>query len=54
LLDGSSWYVDVASLPPHHRDPCERLLIAQAQVEQVAVRTADRQLERYELKVKWA
>ena len=44
----------VASLPPHHRDPFDRLLVAQAQIEQLAVLTADRQFERYELKVKWA
>ncbi len=44
----------VASLPPHHRDPFDRLLVAQAQVEELAVLTADRQFERYEVKVKRA
>jgi PIN domain nuclease of toxin-antitoxin system len=44
----------VASLPPHHRDPFDRLLIAQAQVEDVAVLTADPQFERYEVSVKRA
>lgn len=42
----------VASLPPHHRDPFDRLLIAQAQIEDVAVLTADARFERYEVKVK--
>ena len=44
----------VASLPPHHRDPFDRLLVAQAQVEDVAVLTADPQFERYEVKVRRA
>lgn len=44
----------VASLPPHHRDPFDRLLIAQAQIEDLAVLTADRQFERYDVKVKGA
>ena len=44
----------VASLPPHHRDPFDRLLIAQAQVEDVAVLTADAHFERYEVSVKRA
>ena len=44
----------VASLPPHHRDPFDRLLIAQAQVEDLAVLTADREFERYDVGVKRA
>lgn len=37
----------VADLPHHHRDPFDRLLIAQAQVEGMVLLTADRQLEPY-------
>ena len=37
----------VESLPPHHRDPFDRLLIAQAQVEDLPIMTADRTLARY-------
>jgi len=44
----------VASLPSHHRDPFDRLLVAQAQLEELVILTADRQVERYEVKVKWA
>jgi PIN domain nuclease of toxin-antitoxin system len=44
----------VASLPPHHHDPFDRLLVAQAQTEQLTVLTADRQLERYEANVQRA
>ena len=44
----------VASLPPHHRDPFDRLLVAQAQIEDLAVLTADRQFDHYAVKVKAA
>lgn len=41
----------VADLPAHHRDPFDRLLIAQAQVEGLSLLTADRQLESYDVAV---
>jgi PIN domain nuclease of toxin-antitoxin system len=41
----------VQALPPHHRDPFDRLLVAQAQVENLALVTHDRQIERYDLRV---
>lgn len=44
----------VASLPHHTRDPFDRMLIAQAQVEDLAVVTADRSFSRYEVVVKRA
>lgn len=44
----------VAALPLHHRDPFDRLLIAQADVEGMMVITADRWLERYAVPVLWA
>ena len=31
----------VATLPPHHRDPFDRLLIAQAQIDDLTILTAD-------------
>ena len=37
----------LTDLPHHHRDPFDRLLIAQAQVEGMVLLTADRQLEPY-------
>jgi PIN domain nuclease of toxin-antitoxin system len=37
----------VSTLPPLHRDPFDRLLIAQARVEDIPVLTADRALARY-------
>ncbi len=41
------------SLPAHHRDPFDRLLIAQAKVEGVPILTADPQIRGYEVKVLW-
>lgn len=35
------------ALPPIHRDPFDRLLIAQAVVEEITLLTADAQLSRY-------
>jgi PIN domain nuclease of toxin-antitoxin system len=37
----------VAQLPPHHRDPFDRLLIAQAMAEPLVLLTADAQLAQY-------
>lgn len=37
----------VAELPPLHRDPFDRLLVAQAAVEDVPLVTGDRQLSAY-------
>ncbi len=41
-------------LPPHHRDPFDRLLIAQAQIEGLTVLTADRVFAKYDVPVHWA
>ncbi len=41
----------VAVLPDHHRDPFDRLLVAQAQIEGVPLVTADPVFERYEVEV---
>ncbi|HEY1972208.1 MAG TPA: type II toxin-antitoxin system VapC family toxin [Pseudonocardia sp.] len=43
--------VEVADLPDHHRDPFDRLLIAQALVEQCGVVTADQVFARYGVEV---
>ena len=37
----------VLDLPPHHGDPFDRLLVAQARVESLILLTADRALEAY-------
>ena len=41
-------------LPPHHRDPFDRLIVAQTQLEDVSILTADRQLAQYDVEIIWA
>lgn len=43
----------VGTLPMHHRDPFDRLLVAQATVEGLALISADSWLDRYEIDVLW-
>lgn len=37
------------ALPPHHRDPFDRLLVAQATLEGLPILTTDPQIERYDV-----
>ena len=46
--------LQVAELPWHHRDPFDRLLIAQAQVEGLPILSANRQLAAYDVQIHWA
>ena len=41
----------VGELPDHHRDPFDRLLIAQAQVETLTLVTNDDDIRRYDVTV---
>jgi PIN domain nuclease of toxin-antitoxin system len=41
-------------MPLHHRDPFDRILIAQAQIEGLPVLTADLQFRSYDVKILWA
>ena len=41
----------VATLPDHHRDPFDRLLVAQAQMEALTIITADPLVSRYPVEV---
>ena len=43
----------VARLPPHHCDPFDRLLVAQAQLERCSLLTADAQLFGYDVDLVW-
>jgi PIN domain nuclease of toxin-antitoxin system len=43
----------LAALPLHHRDPFDRMLVAQAQVEQLDLLTADGQLAPYGVPIVW-
>lgn len=44
----------LAALPLHHKDPFDRILVAQAQVEGLKLMTADRGLASYEVEILWA
>ena len=43
----------VERLPWHHRDPFDRLLVAQAEVERCTLVTADRRLAAYPVETLW-
>lgn len=43
----SEHVIAIASLPPLHRDPFDRLLVAQAQVEGLTLMTTDKKLAQY-------
>jgi PIN domain nuclease of toxin-antitoxin system len=43
--------VAVAALPNHHADPFDRLLIAQARLEQLTIVTADSAFDEYDVSV---
>ena len=43
-----------AGLPLHHRDPFDRMLVAQAQAEGLTLVTHDRVLEQYDVEILWS
>jgi PIN domain nuclease of toxin-antitoxin system len=43
----------VYELPPHHADPFDRLLVAQCQMESLALITKDEEIRRYEVETIW-
>src|SRR5438128_1556979 len=43
----------VATLPPHHRDPFDRMLVAQCQLEHLPMLTADTQIAKYAIQTIW-
>jgi PIN domain nuclease of toxin-antitoxin system len=44
---------EIVALPRLHRDPFDRMLIAQAQVEDLSILTADRRFKAYDVRVVW-
>jgi PIN domain nuclease of toxin-antitoxin system len=40
--------LQAAALPMHHRDPFDRMLVAQAQLERMALVSADEVFQKYE------
>lgn len=43
--------LDCVALPPHHADPFDRMLVAQARSEELRLLTADPQISRYDVLV---
>ncbi len=43
----------IGELPSHHEDPFDRILIAQAKLEQMVILTADRMFRKYPVEVFW-
>jgi PIN domain nuclease of toxin-antitoxin system len=44
---------EIAELPLHHRDPFDRMLVAQARVEGSSLLSADQRLRSYDVPVLW-
>jgi PIN domain nuclease of toxin-antitoxin system len=44
--------IAASRLPPLHRDPFDRMLVAQAQVEDLTIVTRDAQIRRYDVEVR--
>ena len=44
----------VASLPPHHPDPFDRLIVSQATLEKLPILTADDRIAMYDVEAIWA
>ena len=43
----------VAELPRHHRDPFDRMLVAQARLEELVILSGNPVFRRYEAKIEW-
>ena len=43
----------VYTLPTHHADPFDRLLVAQSQIESLALVSKDEEIRRYDVEVIW-
>lgn len=48
-----SHVLELENLPAHHKDPFDRLLIAQARIEGAAVVTGDAAISKYPVEVLW-
>ena len=51
LLDAHTYRA--GQLPRHHRDPFDRMLVAQAQIESLKLITDDPQISLYNVEVYW-
>lgn len=46
--------IESAALPQHHRDPFDRVLVAQARLERLSLMSADEVFRAYDVDVLWA
>ena len=51
---GVDHVLEAAGLPMHHRDPFDRLLVAQCRMEGLTLVTVDEALRPYEVALLWA
>jgi PIN domain nuclease of toxin-antitoxin system len=51
IIDAHAFHA--GQLPHHHRDPFDRMLVAQAQVESLALLSNDQQLNHYDVEIRW-
>ncbi len=45
--------VETSSLPWHHRDPFDRMLVAQARLEDITIATCDERIRQYDIRTIW-
>ncbi|WP_414514584.1 type II toxin-antitoxin system VapC family toxin [Nostoc sp. PCC 9305] len=50
----ASHALQAAALPLHHRDPFDRMLIAQAQIEEMTLVSSDSMFNKYNISLIWA
>lgn len=53
ILIGSRHALEAAALPPHHDDPFDRMIVAQARLEGLIVVTRDARIAAYDVPVLW-
>jgi len=47
----ASHALEIEKLPPHHKDPFDRMLVAQAIVEKLMIITQDEKIKKYDVSV---
>lgn len=45
--------LELEKLPSHHRDPFDRIIVAQSLTEQIPLVTSDIQLQKYDVRLLW-
>lgn len=54
LAINTAHIIQSTSLPMHHRDPFDRMLIAQAKIDNLSLITKDHQIQKYDLSWFWS